>query len=427
MVRVRFAPSPTGFLHIGGARTALFNWLYARRQKGKFFLRIEDTDRVRSKKEYLDEILDSLKWLGFDWDGEPYFQTRNLESYRKYARDLLDKDKAYTEPNPEGEGEAIKFKLPSGKVHFFDLIHDRIEVDLEVLQDQVLIKSDGYPAYNFACVIDDANMEITHVIRGDDHISNTPKQLVLYEALGIRPPKYAHIPLIMAEGGGKLSKRTGADRVTSLREEGYLPEAVVNYLALLGWSPGNDREMFTLSELVDNFSLKRINKTAAAFNSDKLDWMNGQYIMKLGPDKLKDMVLPQLKGKGYSMDDGRLLKLVTLYQPRIKKISDFLPATECFFTDDFLIDEDAGDLLREKGKSARLSEFSERLAALDPFNETNIEKCLRSFAEEIGIKAAGVIHPVRAALTGQTRGAGLFEIMIVLGKDRCVTRIKKSA
>ncbi len=425
MVKVRFAPSPTGLLHIGGARTALFNWLFARHHGGKFFLRIEDTDRVRSRPEFQEEILDSLKWLGLDWDNELYFQTQHLDSYLKTARGLLAAGKAYLEPGPDGKGEAIKFKMPPGRVKVKDLIHGDVEFDLETLKDQVLIKSDGYPAYNFACVVDDAAMEITHVLRGDDHLSNTPKQLVFYAALGITPPQFGHIPLILAEGGGKLSKRAGADRVTAYREEGYLPGAVVNYLALLGWSPGGDRELMSREEMIALFSAEDINDTAAAFNSDKLDWINSQYIARLSPEELMEKVRPQLAATGRPVDEELLRKAVVLYQPRLKRLGEFLPLTGFFFTDDYSLDREAEKIIREKTDRPLLTEVNRRLTGLPAFDRAGLEACLRAFAEEKKVKPAVIIHPLRAALTGLTKGAGLFEIMEVLGKDACVQRIGK--
>ncbi len=271
MVRVRFAPSPTGYLHIGGARTALFNWMYAKSQGGQFILRIEDTDQVRSKNEYFEEILDSMKWLGLTWD-EFYKQSDRFELYRQYAHQLLTEGKAYK------EGEAIVLKVPPKSIKMYDVIRGEIVVDTQEIKDQVLMKSDGSPTYSFACVVDDALMAISCVIRGEDHISNTPKQILIYEALGFKIPKFAHLPLILDPEGGRMSKRAGATAVTEYRTQGFLPEAIVNYLMLLGWSPGNNQEKITMASALKAFSIKKINKAGAAFSLDKLKWLNGQYI-----------------------------------------------------------------------------------------------------------------------------------------------------
>lgn len=291
-VRVRFAPSPTGFLHVGSARTALFNWLFARHEAGEFILRIEDTDKARSKEEFLSEILESLKWLGLDWDGEVYFQSKRMDLYTKYAKKLLEAGFAY-----EKEG-ALHFKMPQTKLKINDILHGDIEFDTSLIKDQVLIKSDGSPTYNFAVVVDDADMGMTHIIRGDDHISNTPKQVVIYNALGITVPKFCHIPLILGVDRSRLSKRHGATSIRDYREEGYLPQALVNYLCNLGWSMGHDdKEIYSIDEAIKEFKLENINKTAAVFDINKLGWVNGQYIRKLDPEKLLEMLIEILKRK----------------------------------------------------------------------------------------------------------------------------------
>ncbi|MDP6685822.1 MAG: glutamate--tRNA ligase family protein, partial [Candidatus Omnitrophota bacterium] len=271
-VRVRFAPSPTGNLHIGSARTALFNWLYARSQGGKFILRIEDTDKTRSNEEYLKEILSSLEWLGLEWDEGPYFQSKRQDIYHSYVEKLLTQGLAYK------DGEAVIFKVPHEKIKIYDVVHGEIEVDNSLIGELVLIKSDRTPTYNFACVIDDIDMKLTHIIRGDDHISNTNKQLALYKALGVKPPKFAHIPLILAPDKSRLSKRFGAVAISEYRQKGYLPQAMVNYLALLGWAPGDNREFMDTPQIVKRFSLKRVNKTGAEFDENKLRWLNGEHI-----------------------------------------------------------------------------------------------------------------------------------------------------
>ncbi|MFH1247665.1 MAG: glutamate--tRNA ligase family protein [Candidatus Omnitrophota bacterium] len=296
MVRVRFAPSPTGYLHIGGSRTALFNWIYACNQKGKFVLRIEDTDKLRSETKYLDEILDSLKWLGLEWD-EIYYQSKRFDLYREYAQKLLEQGLAYTEKLSLDSDEAIIYKVTPQKIKIRDLIRGEIEFDASEIKDQVLIKSDGTPTYNFACVLDDALMKITHVIRGDDHISNTPKQILLYQALGFALPEFAHLPLILAKEGGRLSKRKGATAISEFRQMGYLPEALVNHLLLLGWAPGPDRQIIPIEEAIGLFDIKHVNKTAAVLDLDKLDWMNNQYIKNADAEKIADLVIPLLLEK----------------------------------------------------------------------------------------------------------------------------------
>src|SRR3990167_1191808 len=282
MIKVRFAPSPTGYLHIGGARTALFNWMYARAQAGKFVLRVEDTDRQRSRQEFVDEILESMRWLGLVWD-ELYYQSARFDIYRQQAQKLLDEGKAYK------DGEAVILKIPVQEIKIDDLIRGEIAFDTATIKDQVLMKSDGSPTYSFACVVDDALMEVSHVIRGDDHISNTPKQMIIYQALGLKIPKFAHLPLIMDTEGGRMSKRAGAVAVTDYQKQGFLPEAIVNYLMLLGWSPGPNQEVVKIETAVKSFSIKKINKTAAVFSMDKLRWINAQYIKKYETSKLTEL------------------------------------------------------------------------------------------------------------------------------------------
>ncbi|MBU1006009.1 MAG: glutamate--tRNA ligase, partial [Candidatus Omnitrophica bacterium] len=314
MIRVRFAPSPTGNLHIGSARTALFNWLYARAQGGKFILRIEDTDKNRSNDIYLKEILSSMEWLGMNWDEGPYFQSERFDIYRSYAEKLLNEGVAYK------EGEAIIFKVNPEKIKIYDIVHGEIEVDNSLIKDVVLMKSDGTPAYNFACVVDDLDMNISHIIRGDDHISNTNKQIVLYKALGGKLPKFAHIPLILAPDKSRLSKRFGAVAISEYREKGYFPEAMVNYLALLGWAPGDNREFMDTEQIIKKFSLKRVNKCGAEFNEDKLRWLNGEHIRNMSLEKFTKAVTDFVKD-GY---DAELLKKISaLYHSRVKTLVEF--------------------------------------------------------------------------------------------------------
>jgi len=427
MVRVRFAPSPTGNLHIGGGRTALFNWLFAQSQKGKFILRIEDTDKERSKKEFVDEILFSLKWLGFNWD-ELYYQSQRFDRYRQHADKLLKAGLAYIEKSPEGK-EAIIFKVNPQKIKVDDLIRGQIEFDASLIKPQVLIKSDGSPTYNFACVVDDAEMNITHIIRGDDHISNTPKQALLYQALGFELPKFAHLPLIMGMDGGRLSKRTGATAISDYRKMGYLPEALVNYLLLLSWSPGNNRELVSTKEAVELFDIKNVNRTAAAFDLKKLDWINNQYLKSADPEKLADELIPLLIERNYinkdNFDRGYLITLVKLFQARLPRLNDFADWADFFFLDEPVMDEAAKEKYLTQDLSKEFKLFSQRLNTLANFDIVNIEASFRELVAELGIEAKKLIHPIRVALTGKTIGPGLFEVIYYLGKERSSKRLLK--
>ncbi|MCX5704647.1 MAG: glutamate--tRNA ligase [Candidatus Omnitrophica bacterium] len=428
MIRVRFAPSPTGNLHIGGGRTALFNWLYIRAKDGKFILRIEDTDKERSKKEFVDEILGSLTWLGFKWD-EIYYQSKRFDIYREYAQKLLKEGKAYTEKLPDKPGEAIIFKVMPQKIKIKDLIRGDIEFDAENIKDQVLMKSDGTPTYNFACVVDDALMNITHVIRGDDHISNTPKQILLYEALGLPLPAFAHLPLIMGMEGGRLSKRTGATAISDYRKMGYLPEALVNYLLLLSWAPGEDREVIDINEAIKLFDITDVNKTAATFDLKKLDWMNNQYLKSADSEKLTDDIIPMLiEAKCIDKDNfdrGYVLSLVKLFQPRLAHVNDFVDWADFFFLKEVKMDPVAQAKCLSKDFSKEFALFVQRLDALQDFTVENIEKCFRDMMAELGLEAKVLIHPIRVALTGKTIGPGLFEVIYHLGKERSKERLQK--
>jgi glutamyl-tRNA synthetase len=427
MIRVRFAPSPTGNLHIGGARTALFNWLYAQAKKGKFILRIEDTDSKRSKKEFVDEILNSLGWLGFNWD-EVYYQSQRFALYKEYADKLLKEGKAYVEKSLEG-AQAVIFKVTPQKIRIDDLIRGRIEFDSSVIKDQVLIKSDGTPTYNFACVVDDASMNITHIIRGDDHISNTPKQVLLYQALGLPIPNFAHLPLILGTEGGRLSKRTGATAISDYRLMGYLPEALVNYLLLLSWAPGENREIIDIREAIRLFDIKDVNKTAATFDMNKLNWMNNQYLKKEDPEKLAEKIIPLLAEKKYierdNFDRNYLLSLVKLFQARLSTLNDFVDWADFFFLKDVKIDPEAKNKFLSSDLSREFRLFSERLEVLDSFDIANIEASFRALVKELGIEAKTLIHPIRVALTGKTVGPGLFEVIYYLGKEITIERLSK--
>jgi len=423
-IRLRFAPSPTGYLHLGSARTALFNWLYARHTGGKLILRIEDTDQERSKKEFLDEILDDLKWMGLDWDEGPFFQSKRRDLYKKAAEGILEKGLAYR------EGNAIIFKVPKNKkIKINDLVHGEIEFNTDEIKDQVLIKSDGSPAYNFACVIDDNDMGITHIIRGDDHISNTPKQVLFYEALGMKHPFFAHMPLMMGKDGAKLSKRHGAVSVSEYKEEGFLPEGLTNYLVLLGWSPKDGKEIIGLKEIAKTFDIEDINQVQARFDVDKLRWINSEYIKSKPTEKLFIALKEKLLRSGYideGLDKDYLLQIIELYKTRFKTLNEFVSLTECFFKDSYTIDEKASKKYLGSAEAKELvKKFSEKLKALKDFNASQMEKMCRSFSEELGIGAAKLIHPTRVAISGITKGAGLFEMMETLGKEKVIQRLEK--
>jgi len=441
MVKVRFAPSPTGYLHIGGARTALFNWMYAKAVGGQFILRIEDTDQQRSKKEFEEEILDSMKWLGLDWD-EVYYQSQRFDIYKEHAQKLLDEGKAYK------DGEAILLKMLPQEVKIYDLIRGEITFDTsnfivrkddgsrvlnkdgsERLKDEVLIKTDGSPAYGFCCAIDDALMGVTCVIRGEDHISNTPKQIVIYQALGFKVPKFAHLPLILDDSGGRLSKRTGAAAVSDYRRQGFLPEALVNYLMLLGWSPGNNQEMIRLSSAIKKFSIKKVNKSAAAFSMDKLKWLNNQYIKQMDCEKFIEIITPFLEKKGYIKEnfDRQVLKnSVKLFKGRLSTLLDFLEWTEFVFNDDFYKDQEAQQKHLSENKANEFSLLSERFSRVDPFDVATTEEAFRGVVAELGIKASDLVHPVRVALTGRAVGPGLFETIALLGKEKTIKRLSEA-
>ena len=421
MVRVRFAPSPTGYLHIGGARTALFNWMYAQAQGGKFILRIEDTDKVRSKEEYLEEILDSMKWLGLNWD-EFYKQSDRFDIYRQYAKRLLDEGKAYK------DGEAVILKVPEKIVKIYDLIRDEIVIDTKEIKDQVLMKSDGSPTYSFACVVDDALMEISCVIRGEDHISNTPKQILIYEALGLKPPKFAHLPLILDDERARLSKRAGAVAVTDYRQQGFLPEAVVNYLMLLGWSPGNNQEKVTLGAAVKNFSIKKINKAGAAFSMDKLKWLNSQYIKETDAAILTSWLKPFLEAKyGAGGIVGKdVQNIVQLFKGRMTTAVEFLEWTDFVFNPQVQFDAQAKEAHLSKDLSREFKLLADALEAVTDFNVKAAEDAFRNVVKQLGLEAGVLVHPVRVALTGRAVGPGLFDTMVVLGRLQTVQRLRQA-
>jgi glutamyl-tRNA synthetase len=426
-VKTRFAPSPTGYLHVGSARTALFNWLFARHHGGEFILRIEDTDRERSKKEFEAEIIESLQWLGMNWDAPLVHQMGRLEVYRAYADKLVAEGKAVR----EGDGAAVRFKSPQVTIGWEDVIRGRIEFDGKLLGDLVLMKTDGTPTYNFAVVVDDHEMGITHVIRGEDHISNTPKQIPLYSALGFEIPKFAHIPLILGEDRSRLSKRHGATSVRDYKLAGYLPQAMINYLALLGWSPGNNQEIINLEEMVQKFTLERVQSTGAIFNIQKMDWVNGEYIRSFAPDVLKRLFVEQLMAAGLIKEEPSaewMDRFTALYRERVFVLKDLPKETTFLFQDAADWDEEGDKVLKKDPKLPQIFvEYADCLAGLADFGHDSVEKASREFMAAAGVTGKQFIHPCRIAVTGRMVSPGFFDTVSLVGKDRAVKRLRAAA
>jgi glutamyl-tRNA synthetase len=432
--RLRFAPSPTGYLHVGGARTALFNWLYARRHGGDFILRIEDTDVERSQAEMVTGILDGLRWLGIDWDEgpevggphAPYFQSERLDRYRAAAKQLLDSGQAFE------DGGAIRFKVPAGKTSFTDSVHGPIEFDNEHIESFVILRSDTHPTYHLSVVVDDIDMEITHVVRGDDHISNTPKQVLLYNAFGKTPPAFAHVPLIMGPDKQRLSKRHGATSVTEYEKQGYIPEAMFNFLALLGWGTGSNDELFTRDELIQRFNLDGISGGNAVFNTEKLDWFNHQHLLRLSDEELvarlqgleaclPTVALAKVGGLG---TDARSSAILNLLRPRCKRLTDFGDQLRPFFEDPASYDPDAVKKhLSMPGTKEHLLALKDAFSKAE-WNETALEKTLRELADARTVKAGMLIHCTRIAMTGRMVSPGLFEMLVLLGRETALKRLE---
>jgi glutamyl-tRNA synthetase len=482
MVRVRFAPSPTGYLHVGGARTALFNWLFARHQGGVFILRIEDTDVERSSGEMVSGILDAMTWLGLDWDEGPevggphgpYFQSERLDRYRAMAEQLVRDGRGYycycgadesresragaaelggaQGPSPskqrppctcaqvtadeiarreaQGTPRAIRFRVPPGRTEFDDLVHGRVGFDNAVIEDFVVLRSDLHPTYHLSVVVDDIDMEVTDVVRGDDHVSNTPKQVLIYQALGRAVPRFAHVPLILGPDRKRLSKRHGATSVTEYKRQGYLPEAMLNFLALLGWSPGNDQEVFTREELVRAFSLTGISSSNAVFNPEKLDWFNSQHIVRMPIEELGRRVRPILAGAGLWRDEYAhdrqpwYDEVLDLVRARAKKLEDFPRLARPFLADKVEYDPAAVRRhLVSPNLAAHVSALCTALREVPSFDAASIESALRGVADRLGIKAATLIHATRVGVTGESVSAGIFEVVALLGRNRTLDRL----
>ena len=477
MVRVRFAPSPTGYLHVGGARTALFNWLYARRHGGTFVLRIEDTDAERSSWEMVSGIVDGLRWLGLDWDEgpdvggphAPYFQSQRLETYRDAAARLVERGSAYycycsseslqlkrqaaeaqgggwiydrtccglevdevRRREAAGQPRAVRFKVPEGTTAFDDEVHGRIEFPNHVIEDFVVLRSDGQPTYHLSVVVDDIDMAITHVVRGDDHISNTPKQVLLYQAFGRPAPAFAHVPLILGTDKKRLSKRHGATSVMEYHRLGYLGEAMVNFLALLGWSPGGDQEIFTREELIARFSLDDISGGNAVFNPEKLEWVNQQHIQRLSARQFVERLEPWLRDAGLWQDtfgsssQAWLLAVAELYKPRIRKLDQFVVEAQPLLTEAVHYDEAAVAKHLKPEIRGPLAELTDAFERLPDFSAASLEAELRRVAESRKLKAASLIHASRVAVTGRAASPGLFEMLELAGPGRVVERLRSA-
>jgi glutamyl-tRNA synthetase len=478
MVRVRFAPSPTGYLHVGGARTALFNWLYARRHGGVFVLRIEDTDAERSSWEMVAGIVDGLRWLGLDWDEgpdvggphAPYFQSQRLDRYREKAHALVRSGHAYycycspedlqrkradaerrgeawtydraclkrtreeaARLDASGAARAIRFEVPPGETRFQDLVHGPIAFDNANIEDFVILRSDAQPTYHLSVVVDDIDMEMTHVVRGDDHISNTPKHVLLYQAFGSPTPQFAHVPLILGPDKKRLSKRHGATSVMEYQRLGFLHEAMVNFLVLLGWSPGGDRELLDKAELVSLFTLEGISGGNAVFNPEKLDWFNQQHIARLPAAELLRRIEDRLRERGLWRDDLQtgeaacIEDVLELLKPRVKKLDQLVDELVPFLVDVPDFDPAAAEKHLSNGEVRKaLSVLADRYETLAPFDLATTEAVLRTVAAEMGMKAPLLIHATRVAVTGRAVSAGLFDVLVRLGSNRVVKRVRRA-
>ena len=410
--RVRFAPSPTGFLHIGGVRTALFNWLFARHEGGEFLLRIENTDQSREVEKSVEQIQSSLGWLGLDWDGDVAFQLDRLERHREVAHALVREGKAY-----EDDG-AIRLRAPDeGSTAWEDLVKGAIAVENRTVEDFVLLRSEGTPTYNFAAPVDDADSGITHVIRGEDHVSNTPKQILLLEAMGATPPAYAHVPNVFGTDGRKLSKRHGAVSVEEFRGDGYIAPALMNYLALLSWSYDDKTTLFSPDELVRAFTLERVGTSPAVFDYAKLEWMNGVYLRTLSPEEYADTLLTYLREHAMDWDEELVRRSVPLVQEKIARLGEY----ESFAG--FLFQPVEPDRAELDGAGAVLAEARSELATVDPFDAEGIEAALRALAERLGLKPRQAFQPIRIAVTGSKISPGLFESIELLGREESLARL----
>lgn len=470
MIRVRFAPSPTGYLHIGAARTALFNWLYAKKNGGRFILRVEDTDAERSSESMSKDILEGLRWLGLDWDEGPFFQSERLDLYQKKADELLALGQAYRcycSPDEilqrkslnESKGGrqgiydrhcrylsrderinyerknlpfAVRFAVPDEEIRYRDLIHGDISVPVGVLEDFVLLRSDGQPTYHLSVVVDDLEMEISHVIRGDDHISNTPKHVLLFRTLGENIPKFAHLALILGPDKKKLSKRHGVTSVLQFRNDGYFSKAIVNFLAQMSWSPGDGKQVYSLEKLAELFSLKQLSKGSPVYDLERLKWLNGRLLTEKPGEELYSSIIGLLHESGLAEGDvdefsrARMIKIIDLVKVRNRTLKDFLPRMRPFFSDDYPFEE-AGieKYLRVHGLDVYLSRLADDVNGLPEFSAENVEAVLRERAEKEGIKPAVLIHALRVLCLGMTVSPDIFEVLTLLGREKTVRRIRR--
>jgi len=469
-IRVRFAPSPTGYPHLGNIRTALFNWLFARHHGGKFILRIEDTDVARRVEGATEAIIDSLKWLGLDWDEGPYFQSQRLPRYQEIARKLVDHKDAYlcyctpqrleamrqeqarqkqppkydrrcreltgkekTQLEGSGVTPVVRFKTPlEGETSFDDLIRGKVTFQNDTLDDFVLLKSDGYPTYHLANIVDDHLMAISHVLRADEWLSSTPRHILLYRALEWQPPQFAHLPMILGEDRAKLSKRHGATTVTDYQKQGYLPEAMLNFLSLLGWSLDDKTELLSLEELIKHFSLERVGKTAAIFNKQKLEWMNGVYLRRLTPEQFSARAIPFLEqelppGVKRPLDKDYIARITPLVQERARTLAEVPSLADFFFLDE--LEYDSSLLIKGMDAASAAGAIKtslERLKAQEPWDEASLEDVLRPLSAELGLSTGKFFGLLRLAVTGRTASPPLFQTMAVLGKKRCLDRLAKA-
>ena len=456
-VKTRFAPSPTGSLHLGGARTAIFNWLFARHHGGEFVLRIEDTDQARSTEDSLNEIYDSMKWLGLDWDGTPIKQSERLELYKEYANKMLDSGKAYkcyvtpdelAEKRKEAQekGEFFQYKREwanenagpdkpysiriltpdTGEIEVHDILRGKISFNAKEIDDFVILRMDGFSTYNFAVVIDDALMELTHIIRGDDHLTNTPKQRLIYDALGLNIPKFAHVSMIHGADKTKLSKRHGATSVEAYRDDGYLPEAMINYLTRLGWSYG-DEEIFSKEELIEKFTLDNVGKSPAVFNPEKLQWLNAHYIKEKPAKEIARLILPLMNKNGFNAEyDNKLLMIIEQLRERSKTLNDFVSQSSYFYNEVTEYEEKAKNKFLTEDTKPILKALMEKLGSVENFTYDNIQKALEEVVVELDLKFGKIAQPMRVALTGGTVSPGIGEVVEILGKEKVISRIQKA-
>ena len=455
-MKLRFAPSPTGYLHVGGARTAIFNLLHARRHGGKMLLRIEDTDVERSRQHHAEQIISSLQWLGIEWDEGPVYQSDRLDRYRERAEELVRRGSAYRcyctveeldaerlaaekagvayrysgrcrtlTIAPKDTPHVIRFKVEPGAIDFHDLIRGDVHFEGELIDDFVLLRSDGHPTYHLSVVVDDIDMEITHVARGDDHLSNTPKHVQLFRAFGAETPVFAHLPLILGSDRKRLSKRTGATSAEEYRDMGIVPDALFNFLTLLGWSPGGDREIFTKEDAAALFDLSHVHKAPAVFDEEKLLWINGQYLMRMSPEQIYAHLLPFLPSPKPAHE---LLALIELYQKRARTLREMADQMSFYFAADDAIEYDADAAkkhLKGDGLEDALRDMRDALATVQSFDVLATEQAVRAVAERRGISAGRLIHPLRLALTGRGSSPPVFDVVVVLGRERTLRRLDR--